>query len=217
SYRWPVESPRPRRSNAIGAPARGRPSWRCQATAGLPGRDAQMKCLRDEMEIVNAYELIGSYRGAAALCGTTAKTVKRVLERRATGQVGRRPSPARVRNTAVVVELIRQKVRASEGRISAKRLLPTARTAGYAGSPRTFRRAVAEAKAGWKKLRRSYRPWVATPGQYLVIDGAEDAGRNLFCAVLAWSRVRFVWFGPDQTRSTPGGGQCRYARLVYRS
>ena len=47
-----------------------------------------MKCLRDEMEIVNAYELVGSYRGAAALCGTTAKTVKRVLERRAAGQVG---------------------------------------------------------------------------------------------------------------------------------
>ncbi|GAC1328779.1 MAG: hypothetical protein NVSMB2_28020 [Chloroflexota bacterium] len=34
------------------------------------------------MEIVNAYELVGTYRAAAALCGTTAKTVKRVLERR---------------------------------------------------------------------------------------------------------------------------------------
>src|SRR5438132_6842804 len=81
SHRWPVESPRPRINNPIGAPARGRRCWRCQATAGLPGRDAHMKCLRDEMEIVNAYELVGSYRGAAALCGTTAKTVKRVLER----------------------------------------------------------------------------------------------------------------------------------------
>jgi hypothetical protein len=29
------------------------------------------------MEIVNAYEFVGSYRGAAALCGTTHKTVKR--------------------------------------------------------------------------------------------------------------------------------------------
>ncbi len=33
------------------------------------------------MEIVNAYAAVGSYRGAAALCGTTHKTVKRVLER----------------------------------------------------------------------------------------------------------------------------------------
>jgi hypothetical protein len=28
-----------------------------------------MKSLGDEMEIVNAYELVGTYRGAAALCG----------------------------------------------------------------------------------------------------------------------------------------------------
>src|SRR2546429_5323087 len=98
-----------------------------------------MKCLRDEMEIVNAYELVGSYRGAAALCGTTAKTVKRVLERRATGQVGRQSSPVRERNTNAVMDLIRQKVRASDGRISAKRLLPTVRAAGYVGSPRNFR------------------------------------------------------------------------------
>jgi len=40
-----------------------------------------MKSVRDEMEIVNADELVGTYRGAAALCGTTTKTVKRVLER----------------------------------------------------------------------------------------------------------------------------------------
>jgi transposase len=166
------------------------------------GRDAHMKSLRDEMEIVNAYELVGSYRGAATLCGTTAKTVKRVLERRARGQVGRRPRPARERNTTAVMDLIRQKVRASDGRISAKRLLPSARTAGYTGSARNFRRAVAEAKASWHKQRRTYRPWVPLPGQYLVIDWAEEAGRNVFCAVLAWSRVRFVRFGPDQTRCT---------------
>src|SRR5579859_3714446 len=166
------------------------------------GEGAQVKSLRDEMEIVNAYELVGSYRGAAALCGTTAKTVKRVLERRAAGQVGRRPAPARVRNTAGMVELIEQRVRASDGRISAKRLLPVARTAGYRGSARNFRRAVADAKVSWRKQRRTYRPWVPVPGQYLVVDWAEEAGRNVFCAVLAWSRVRFVRFGPDQTRAT---------------
>src|SRR5919199_5290613 len=201
-HRWPDESPRLHRTKRIGAPARGWPCWRCQTTAGRSGRDAHMKSLRDEMEIVNAYELVGSYRGAGALGGTTAKTVKRVLERRAAGQVGRRPSPPRQRNTAAVEELIRQKVRASDGRISVKRLLPTARTAGYGGSARNFRRAVAEAKANWHRQRRTYRPWTPTPGQYLVIDWAEEAGQNLFCAVLAWSRVRFVRVGPDQTRST---------------
>ncbi len=61
---------------------------------------------------------------------------------------------------------------------------------------------MAEAKASWKKQRRTYRPWVPLPGQYLVIDWVEEAGRNVFCAVLAWSRMRFVRFGADQTRST---------------
>jgi hypothetical protein len=102
-----------------------------------------MKSLRDEMEIVNAYELMGTYRGAAALCGTTAKTVKRVLERRAVDQVGRRPAPPRVRNTAAVTQLIADRIRATDGRISAKRLLLVARKSGYGGSPRNFRRAVA--------------------------------------------------------------------------
>jgi len=46
------------------------------------------------MEIVNAYELVGSYRGAAELCGTTHKTVKRVIERREVGQPERRARSA---------------------------------------------------------------------------------------------------------------------------
>ena len=48
-----------------------------------------MKTARDEMDIVNAYQTVGTYRGAAALCGTTHKTVKRVIERRARGQIER--------------------------------------------------------------------------------------------------------------------------------
>ena len=32
------------------------------------------------MDIVAAFEQVGTYRGAAALCGTTHKTVKRVIE-----------------------------------------------------------------------------------------------------------------------------------------
>jgi len=145
-----------------------------------------MKSLRDRMEIVNAYAAVGTYRGAAALCGTTHKTVKRVLERRQAGQLEPRGPPPS--NTAEVEGLIAKRVQATDGRISAKRLLPVARKAGYTGSPRNFRRAVATAKATWKRERRTYRPWVPVPGEHLVIDWAEEAGRNLFCAVLAWSR-----------------------------
>jgi hypothetical protein len=58
-----------------------------KVVAGSQGR-------KHRWPIVNAYELMGTYRGAAVPCGTTAKTVKRVLERRAVGQVGRRPAVA---------------------------------------------------------------------------------------------------------------------------
>ena len=90
------------------------------------------------MEIVNAYELVGSYRGAAELCGTTHKTVKRVIERREVGQAERRIVAG---NTAGVQALITDRVRTSDGRISAKRLLPIVRAAGYTGSARNLRRA----------------------------------------------------------------------------
>lgn len=151
------------------------------------------------MEIVNAYALVGSYRGAAALCGTTHKTVKRVVSQRDGAE--RRPREV-VCNTTVVAALIADRVRASDGRISAKRLQPIVEAAGYAGSPRNLRRAVAAAKAAWKRQRRTYRPWIPVPGEHLVIDWATEAGREIFCAVLAWSRYRFVRFAEDQTRQT---------------
>jgi hypothetical protein len=52
----------------------------------LPGEGHRVKTSREHMEIVNAYELVGSYRGAAELCGTTHKAVKRVIEQRDVGQ-----------------------------------------------------------------------------------------------------------------------------------
>jgi hypothetical protein len=109
-----------------------------------------VKSPREQMELVNACELVGSYRGAAALCGTTHKTVKRIVEGRQVGQGQRRPVG---RNTAKVQQLIAERVRASDGRISAKRLLPIAQAAGYTGSARNLRRAVAEAKATWRRQR----------------------------------------------------------------
>src|SRR5438046_10471008 len=98
-----------------------------------------MKSPRDHMEIVNAYELVGSYRGAAELCGTTHETVKRIIERRDVGEARRRVS---VTNTSGVQTLIAERVRSSDGRISAKRLLPLATATGYRPA-RTFPRSAA--------------------------------------------------------------------------
>jgi Integrase core domain len=162
------------------------------------------------MDIIAAYREVGSYRGAAVMCGTTPKTVRRVIARHEAGGAGPERR-TRARNYASVAELVAGKVEATTGRISAKRLLPAARAAGYAGSARNFRRLVATAKADWRRgHHRGRRPAVWSPGEHLVIDWGVEAGVHVFCAVLAWSRVRFVRFAADERAETTLGllGQC---------
>jgi len=38
-----------------------------------------MKSVRERMDILSAYREVGTYRGAAEICGTTHKTVKRMV------------------------------------------------------------------------------------------------------------------------------------------
>ena len=161
-----------------------------------------MKNARERMDILAAYREAGSYRGAAEICGTTHKTVRRVVERHNAGAAapGRRD---RGHNYDEVRALVTGRVRASHGRISAKRLLPAARAAGYAGSARNFRRLVAGVKAAWRAgHHRGRRPAVWTPGDTLVIDWGSQRGLHVFCAVLAWSRFRFVRFAADEKAAT---------------
>ena len=68
-------------------------------------------------------------------------------------------------------------------KISAKRLLPKATAAGYAGSPRNFRRLVATERGKSRQGRaiaRAYRPAVWAPGQHLVIDWGVLDGLHVF-------------------------------------
>ena len=156
------------------------------------------------MDIVNTYLELGSYRGAADLCGVEHKTVKRVVQRWRVGTIAepRKTPVARPRNTDCVESLIGDKVAKTRGRITAKRLLPQARAAGYEGSARNFRRAVARAKARWARSEHNRRPWVPSPGEHLVIDWGEEGPLKIFCAVLAWSRYRFVRFATNMKRET---------------
>ena len=41
-------------------------------------RGVPLKSAKERMDVISAYQQVGSYRGAAELCGTTPKTVKRV-------------------------------------------------------------------------------------------------------------------------------------------
>jgi transposase len=154
------------------------------------------------MDIIAAYREAGSYRGAAQIAGTTHKTVRRVIARQEAGGA----APARVprgRNYDGVAALVAERVRKTLGRISAKRLLPAARAAGYQGSDRNFRRLVAEQKALWRREHhRGRRPAVWSPGEHLVIDWGAEGGLHVFCAVLAWCRFRFVRFAADERAAT---------------
>lgn len=154
------------------------------------------------MDIIAAYRQVGTYRGAAVMCGTTHKTVRRAIERAESG--GKRPDRApRERNYDSVADLVAGRVKATSGRISAKRLLPAARAAGYAGSPRNFRRLVADAKQEWRRdHHRGRRPAVWAPGEVLVIDWGSAGALHVFCAVLAWSRFRCVRFAADERLET---------------
>ncbi len=89
-----------------------------------------MKSARDRMTIIAIYENVGTYRPTAAICGTTPKTVKRVIDRAGAGDTLRRRKERR-RNYEDVADLVAERVQRSKGWISAKRLLPAARTAGY--------------------------------------------------------------------------------------
>jgi len=161
-----------------------------------------LKNARERMDVLVAYREVGSYRGAAAICGTTHKTVRRIVDRHeADGAAPARKD--RGHNYDDVTDLVARKIESSKGRISAKRLLPTARAAGYAGSARNFRRLVATQKALWRKGgHRGRRPAVWTPGDTLVIDWGVLDGVHVFCAVLAWSRMRFVRFAEDERADT---------------
>jgi transposase len=154
------------------------------------------------MNIIAAYREAGTFRGAAEIAGTTHKTVKRVIARHEACGAAPERAP-RGHNYDGVAALVGERVEKTQGRISAKRLLPAARAAGYGGSDRNFRRLVAAAKQAWRRdHHRGRRPAVWSPGEHLVIDWGSLDGLHVFCAVLAWSRLRFVRFAADERAET---------------
>lgn len=159
------------------------------------------------MEILEAYDLVGSYRGAAELVGCDHHTVKHYVQRRAAGL-----EPGAGLERSSIIDGLRGKieelVERSNGKIRADVVHDKLAAMGFEGSQRTTRRAVAEAKQAFGAgRRRVYRPWIAEPGVWLQFDwaaGPPVGGRAtlLFCAWLAWSRFRVVIPTWDRTLAT---------------
>ncbi|MEU6647801.1 IS21 family transposase [Saccharomonospora sp. NPDC046836] len=166
-----------------------------------------MKTSREIMEILEAYDLTGSYRAAAELAGCDHHTVARYVQLRAAGQ-----SPAarehRARPIDEYLEKIEELVVRSGGRVRADVVHKRITAMGFTGGERTTRRAVAQMKDRLRAgQRRVFRPWITEPGLWLQWDwgeGPQIGGRrtSLWCAWLAWSRFRVVIPVLDKTLPT---------------
>lgn len=128
-----------------------------------------MLTARKTMDVVAAYRDVGTYRGAAEICGVDPKTVKRKVLASEAGELDeerarRAPVP---KNTDAARPLVAQRVEATRAKITAKRLVVEARADGYTGSARNFRRLVADEKKRWRaKHGRQRRPAVWNPGRF---------------------------------------------------
>ena len=163
---------------------------------------------REIMEILQAYDLTGCAYSAGQLAGCDPKTVKRYVAKRDAGggdALSRSPRPKLIDAFLPKVEEL---VDQSRGRVRADKVHERLVAMGFAGTPRTTRRAVAAAKSAWRAgRRRTYRPWMPEPGLWLQFDwgdGPRVGGRktSLFCAWLAWSRFRVVIPTWDQSMGT---------------
>jgi len=156
-----------------------------------------VKSVEEIMEILEAYDLTGSLRDAAELAGCSHHTVAGYAAARERGELT--PGRAERRETLEEwVERSRGKVRAD---VAHEKLVAL----GYAGSERTTRRAVGEAKTAYRAGRRRVRrPWIPEPGMWFQYDFGDGprvngAGTQLFCAWLAWRWFRVVLALLDKT------------------
>lgn len=127
-----------------------------------------MKKPEEVMEILEAYDLTGSFRQAAALVGCDHKTVAYWVRLR--DEAGGMPAVERARPAmeAVFAAKIDELVARSHRKIRADKAHGKLVALGYEGSARTTRRWVAESKRRWRqKHGRRTRPWIPEPGLWL--------------------------------------------------
>ena len=104
------------------------------------------------MDAIAAYRDVGSYRGAAEICGTTHKTVKRIMAAHEAGLLGVRKG--RGRSFDAVADLVADRVEETQGKISAKTMSASPPSTG--SDPTSAGRRIRSPRAWW-------RTWSTTP------------------------------------------------------
>jgi hypothetical protein len=163
------------------------------------------------MEILDAFDLTGTLRGAAGLAGCDHKTVAHWVRAREGAGGGlpvsvRAPARGRVRGEdRGWVERSRDKIRAD---VAHQRLVAM----GYLGSERTTRRAVAEAKRRWRAEHgRRTRPWITEAGLWMQWDYGDGPARLVGAAARAGAAAAAPF--PPSAASSPGSTRPRSACL----
>ena len=166
-----------------------------------------MKKAEAIVEVLEAFDLTGSFRAAAELAGCSHHTVARYVRLRAAGRV---MTERAVRDRLIdgYHAKVEEWVERSHGKVRADVVHDKLMALGFVGSERTTRRAVANSRRAYDAgHRRIYRPWVPEPAMWLQFDwghGPRIGGREsmLWCAWLAWSRFRVVIPTWDRTLPT---------------
>ena len=178
-----------------------------------------MKVDVEIMEILAAYDLTKSLRGAAELTGCSHHTVARHVAARDAGQPIANPVN-RGRVTDPFMPKLGEWMESSKGKLRADVAHTKLLGLGYTGSDRSTRRAFAQVRAAYRLGNtRVHRPWISEPGmwiQYDFGDGPMMDGKKtvLYIAWLAWSRFRVVIVMRDRTAPSVYAALDRTFRMI---
>src|SRR5664279_216311 len=177
----------------------------CQHTQRRKGR-GRMKSAEEIMNVLEAYDLTGSYRDAAELAGCSHHTVAHYVALRAAGKLTAGQGARRPQLVDEFLPKLEELVDRSHGRIRADVAHRKLAAMGFTGCERTTRRAVAGLKAAWRAgHRRVHRPWVPEPGMRI----GEALGLRHEDLNIAEPRVSIVARDNDN-RARAKGGRSRF-------
>lgn len=166
-----------------------------------------MKDSNQAMEILEAFDLYGSYNQAARAVGCAPNTVKSLVLKRTEGALGTRGQQRQMSQqqcdgyAGIIAELIEESNAHIRADVVHRRLVAM----GFSKTMRTTRRYVAHAKETWTKAHtRIFWPWIPEPSkwaQYDFSDGPVIGGRKttLFHYYLPYSKFKVTLQIPDQS------------------